>query len=187
MDNLFRKGQVFTLPNLLSLLRLLMIPLIVMLYRSGKFAAAAGMVVISGLTDVADGIIAREFGLVSDLGKILDPVADKLTQAALIFCLISRYDRMRWLLVLFAVKEIVMVISGIAVIRKKDMVNSAQWFGKLATFVIYAVMFLLFLFPGIPERAADGMILGCIAVILLSWTKYLAFYRRLLRPKNKNG
>lgn len=184
MHNLFRKNQIFTVPNLLSLLRVLMIPAIVKLYRSGNFPAAAAMVVLSGLTDVADGIIARKFGLVSDFGKILDPVADKLTQAALIFCLISRYDRMLLLLVFFVFKEIVMGISGMVVIQRKDMVNSAQWFGKLTTLLLYAVMFFLFLFPQISGRVVDAMIFGCAGAIGLSCIKYLLFYRRLLSEKD---
>ena len=148
MHRLFRREQIITIPNLLSLVRLLLIPAIIWLYcKKEDYIAAAIMTVLSGLTDVADGIIARKFHLVSDLGKILDPTADKLTQAALIFCLISKYEWMLWLFIFFAVKEITMGISGLIVIKKKDVVNSAQWFGKLATVVLYTVMILLFLFP----------------------------------------
>ena len=86
MHRLFKRDQILTIPNLLSVIRLLMIPVIVWLYcEKQDYIAAAAMIVLSGLTDIADGIIARKFNLVSDLGKILDPVADKLTQAALIF------------------------------------------------------------------------------------------------------
>lgn len=86
MHRLFKRDQIFTIPNLLSLVRLLMIPMIIWLYcEKEDYVAAAVMIVLSGLTDIADGIIARKFHLVSDLGKLLDPVADKLTQAALIF------------------------------------------------------------------------------------------------------
>jgi len=186
MHRLFKKNQILTIPNLLSLIRVLMIPIIVWLYcDQGDYRGAAGLVVLSGLTDVADGIIARKFHLVSDLGKILDPIADKLTQAALIFCLISKYEWMLWLFIFFAVKEITMGISGLIVIKKKDVVNSAQWFGKLATVVLYAVMILLFLFPDISTTWANGMILLCAAVLLLSMVKYLTFHCRLLRSKEK--
>ena len=186
MHRLFKKNQIFTIPNLLSLIRVLMIPVIVWLYcDQGDYRGAAGLIVLSGLTDVADGIIARKFHLVSDLGKILDPVADKLTQAALIFCLISKYEWMLRLFIFFAVKEITMGISGLIVIKKKDVVNSAQWFGKLATVVLYIVMILLFLFPDISTTWANGMILLCAAVLLLSMVKYLTFHCRLLRSKEK--
>jgi len=186
MHRLFKKNQILTIPNLLSLIRVLMIPIIVWLYcDQGDYRSASGLVVLSGLTDVADGIIARKFHLVSDLGKILDPIADKLTQAALIFCLISKYEWMPWLFIFFAVKEITMGISGLIVIKKKDVVNSAQWFGKVATVVLYAVMILLFLFPDISTTWANGMILLCAAVLLLSMVKYLTFHCRLLRSKEK--
>ena len=186
MHRLFRKDQICTVPNLLSLVRLIMIPLIWWLYgEKGNGLAAALMIALSGLTDIADGIIARKFHMVSDFGKILDPIADKLTQAALIFCLIARYEWMLWLFILFAAKEILMGISGLVVIKKKNVVGSAQWFGKLSTAVLYATMILLFLFPNTPAGAANGMILLCAAVMLLSLTKYLLFYRKLLSNKEK--
>ena len=186
MYRLFKKNQILTIPNLLSLIRLLMIPVIIWLYcDQGNYRGAAALIVLSGLTDIADGIIARKFHLVSDLGKILDPIADKLTQAALIFCLIAKYDWMLWLFIFFAVKEITMGISGLIVIKKKDVVNSAQWFGKLSTMVLYAVMILLFLFPDISTVWANTMILLCAAVLLLSMVKYLTFHCRLLRNKEK--
>lgn len=76
-----------------------------------------------------------------------------------------------------------MGISGLLVIRKKDVVNSSQWFGKLATVVLYAVMFILFLFPNTPAQTANLMILICAAVLLLAFTKYLRFHISLLRNK----
>lgn len=185
MHRLFRREQILTIPNLLSLFRLLLIPVIIWLYcEKEDYIAAAIMTVLSGLTDIADGVIARKLNMVSDLGKILDPIADKLTQAALIFCLISKYEWMICLFIFFAVKEITMGISGLIVIKKKDVVNSAQWFGKLSTMVLYAVMILLFLFPDISTVWANTMILLCAAVLLLSMVKYLTFHCRLLRGKD---
>ena len=185
MHRLFKRDQIFTIPNLLSLVRLLLIPVIIWLYcEKEDYIAAAIMTVLSGLTDIADGVIARKFYLVSGFGKILDPIADKLTQAALIFCLIAKYDWMLRLFIFFAVKELSMGISGLIVIKKKDVVNSAQWFGKLSTMVLYAVMILLFLFPDISTGWAKAMILLCAAVLLLSLVKYLTFHCRLLRDKD---
>lgn len=182
MHRVFKKDQILTIPNLLSFVRILMIPVIVWLYcEKEDHVAAAAIIVLSGLTDIADGIIARKFHLVSDLGKILDPVADKLTQAVLIFCLIDKFGWMLWLFVLFAIKEITMGISGLVVIKKKDVVNSARWFGKLSTVVLYTVMILLFLFPNTPVEIANAMILICAAVLLLALVKYLRFHISLLK------
>lgn len=184
MHRVFTKEQILTIPNLLSMVRLVLIPQIVWLYCvKGDHIAAVLVVALSGITDVADGFIARKWNQVSDFGKILDPVADKLTQAALIGCLLDRYSWMLPLLVLFVAKELIMAVSGLAVIRKSNVINSAQWFGKLSTVVLYVVMILLFLFPGVPETAANSMILLCAAVILLALVKYLLYYRTLLHTK----
>lgn len=172
---------VLTLPNLMSLLRLVMIPGIVLSYRGGKNLAAALLLTLSGLTDVADGYVARRWNQVSDLGKILDPVADKLTQAALLYCLIPRYRAMSWLLLLLCVKECVMAILGIAVLRRKARIHSARWFGKLATLGIWSVILLLFLTPSVSERLATGLGLVCAVLIGVSFFGYMGIYYRILR------
>ena len=92
-----RKHQILTIPNLMSLFRLCLIPLIVWLYHEKEmYGLAAFALVISGITDVADGIVARRFDMVSDFGKAFDPVADKLTQFAMLVCLAVRFQ---WILV----------------------------------------------------------------------------------------
>lgn len=177
MHRVLRKEQILTIPNLLSLLRLLMIPLIIWLYCGAeKYYAAVGVIVLSGLTDVADGIIARKFNMVSDFGKILDPIADKLTQAALIICLTVKHKLMIPLIVEFGLREICMLVMGYITIRKQDSVNSAKWYGKMTTVVLYAVMMLLILFPRIPGVVADGMIIACGLVMLFSFVMYVRFY-----------
>lgn len=180
MHRLFKKEQVLTVPNLLSLLRLLMIPLILWLYiAKAEYILAVVVIVLSGATDILDGYIARHYNMVSDLGKIIDPVADKLTQFAMIFCLYNRYRAVRYLLALFVVKEIIMAFFGWLAIRKKDSVNSAQWFGKVATVALYGSMVILFLFPTIPEVCANALFILCGGLLLLSLVKYLMFYHKL--------
>lgn len=186
MHRVLKKDQILTIPNLLSVVRLLLIPLIIWLYCGKQnYGASVAVIVLSGLTDVADGIIARRFNMVSDFGKILDPVADKLTQAALIICLTSKY---KWMLVLiteFAMKEIAMLVFGYVTIQKKDSVNSAQWHGKLSTVLLYAVMMVLILFPKIPMAAANVLILTCGLVMLMSFVLYERFYRKVLAEPNE--
>lgn len=92
MHRIFSKDQVLTIPNLLSVIRLALIPLIVWLYVGKQaYSAAVIVILISGATDIIDGAITRRFHMVSDLGKILDPIADKLTQGAVILCLAVKY------------------------------------------------------------------------------------------------
>ena len=184
MHRILKKEQIFTIPNFLSLLRLLMIPVIVWLYcDQQRYRAAVVVILLSGLTDIADGIIARKFNMTSDFGKILDPIADKLTQAALIICLISKYKLMIPLIIEFIVREFIMLILGYITIRRKDSVNSSQWFGKLTTAMLYGVMMILILFPRIPLWAANTLIVMCGITMLLSFGGYASFYYGLLSHK----
>ncbi len=178
------KASVFTIPNGLSLFRILLIPVILWLYCGKKlYLATVGVIALSGFTDVLDGKIARRFNMVSDVGKVLDPIADKLTQAALVICLISRYREMIGLLVLFAVKEGLMLLWGYLTLRHTDTVNSAKWYGKLSTVVLYSVMMLLILVPWIPRPAALALMGLCAAVMLLSLILYGRFYYGILHQE----
>lgn len=180
MRHLFRKEQILTIPNLLSLLRLLMIPLIVWLYCGvQKYYAAILVILLSGLTDIADGIIARKFDMVSDFGKVFDPIADKLTQGALIICLTVKYPGMFALLILFAVREVCMIALGCIAMKKTGCVNSAKWYGKAATFILYAVMMLLILFPNISLGGARVLMGLCAAAILFALVMYALYYHKI--------
>ena len=187
MHRVLKKEQILTIPNLLSLLRLMMIPLIIWLYCGAeRYYVAVGVIVLSGLTDVADGIIARKCNMVSDFGKILDPVADKLTQGAVLICLAAKHKLMIPLIIEFALREMCMLVMGYMTIKNQDSVNSAKWYGKLTTVVLYAVMMLLILFPQIPDAAANGMIIGCGVVLLFSFVMYVRFYLRFWREARCN-
>lgn len=186
MHKILQKNQILTIPNLLSLVRLLLIPVIMWLYLgAGNNALAIAVIILSGLTDVADGLIARRFHMISDFGKILDPIADKLTQGALILCLTATYAWMKWLIILFALKEFAMGIMGCLAIRREDSVNSSQWHGKLNTAVLYGTMCLLILFPAMPLAAANALIAICAMTILMSFVLYTGFYIRLFQNRNE--
>ena len=181
MKNLFTKKNVLTIPNLLSLLRILMIPVIVWLYIGEKnFRAATAVIILSGITDIADGIIARKFNMVSDFGKILDPIADKLTQGTLIIILSLKYPKMLWLIALFTAKEFIMALLGYITIRNTDSVNSAKWYGKLNTIILYASMILMVLIPDLPDLVVNSLIILCAAILCLSLGMYIRFYVQLL-------
>ncbi len=182
------KKNILTIPNLLSLIRILLIPFIIRLYCVDMaYTQAVMLIAVSALTDLMDGRIARRFNMVSDVGKILDPVADKLTQASLVICLISRYPQMWGLLALFAVKEGMMLLWGYLTLKHTDTVNSAKWYGKLSTVVLYAVMMTLMLLIHIPVSAANGLMLLCAGVMLLSLVMYARFYNAILRQSPAGG
>lgn len=174
------RSEAFSIPNLLSYFRLLLIPLFIMLYLRENFTAALITLAASGLSDVLDGRIARKFNMVTDLGKVLDPVADKLTQCAMMFCVAMRYPAMWWLLGIHVVKELIMIVMGCYVLKKTDTVNSAIWVGKLCTGVIYAVMMLHVIDPYLPQAASVAMTVVCAGLILLSLVVYTMRYVKIL-------
>ena len=107
-----------TIPNMLSVFRLILIPFFVYAYCvEQNFWKTAALLALSGISDTADGYIARRFNMVSDLGKIIDPVADKLTQAAMLLCLLTRYPLMLLPLLLLTFKEISTGILILIVIK----------------------------------------------------------------------
>ncbi|OUQ24422.1 phosphatidylglycerophosphate synthase [Lachnoclostridium sp. An131] len=165
--------KIVTIPNILSFFRLCLIPVIIWLYIGEKNYLWAGIVLIlSGATDLADGFIARHFHMISDLGKVLDPVADKLTQAAMLFCLCTRFPLMILPLVLMIVKEGFMGISGIMIIRKTGSVFGADWHGKAATVLLYAAMIVHVFWYEVPVLVSDLMIGACSLMIVISLILY---------------
>lgn len=179
------KVQILTIPNMLSMFRILLIPVIWVLYREEQYFWAAWVIFLSGLTDIIDGRIARKYNMVSDLGKILDPVADKLTQGILILCLSVRHRLMIPLVIVFAICECGKLFMGYFTMRQFGSINSAKWHGKLTTVLLYTVMTLLILFPGISSPAANTMIAICGIVIVASFAMYLRFYVQLWRGENQ--
>lgn len=172
IDNKYQK-KILTIPNLLSLFRLCLIPLIVWLYCEKKdYNLATIILIASGITDVIDGFIARHFDMISDFGKIFDPVADKLTQIAVLFCLVSRFPLMKLPLIILFVKEIFMGITGLLAIKKTNIVLGAVWHGKIATFYLYTMMLIHLMWYNIPETMSQVLIWGCIFIMLLSAILY---------------
>ena len=186
LRKLFTKKQVLTLPNLFSILRLALIPVIVVLHTKKYYYAAVGTVLLSAVTDVVDGQIARRLGMTSELGKILDPIADKLTQTARLLCLLNKHPSLWILVVLFAVGEISKLVLGTAVITKCNEVSSAKWYGKLNTVILYGVALLLILFQQIDARLVQVLILLCGAVMLMAHLLYIFFYIKCLRTSKRD-
>lgn len=184
------RKQIVSIPNLLGYFRILLLPLIVWRYVTAdtiaEFHTAAAIIGISGITDFLDGFIARKFHMVTNLGKIVDPVADKLTQAAIVLALSFRFTWLIPVVVLFVVKEGFMGIMGIILLKKGTMLDGAKWFGKVSTAVLYVVMFVLILMPNISLNIANTFITICGGLLLMSLVMYLPVYRNLLREANDN-
>ncbi len=185
----FTSSTFFTIPNILSIIRLLMIPFIVWYYCVEKdLTIAFVLFTISAFTDVADGFIARKFNMITDAGKILDPIADKLTQAAVIFCLCLTINSVEmWILLgVLVVKEIAMFVMGLISLKAVDKINGAKWFGKLSTVVIFLVVGINSLFDKLPPHVHSISILFAIGFMTLSLIKYAMFYRQIILEYKKS-
>ncbi len=158
MKELF-KGCM-TIPNLLSVIRILLIPGFVYYFIEGNNTMAIVFLVLSGLSDFLDGKIARKFNQISALGKLLDPVADKLTQVAIAVVLFSKFnsstiDSLRifsYVFLAFLGKEFIMLLVGAIMIAMGLRPCAAEIYGKVATFTFYAVMTVIICFG--PEVGA---------------------------------
>jgi len=173
---------IWTIPNLLSLLRICLIPVILWLYCAREeHMLAGGVLLLSGATDIADGFIARRFHMASSLGKVLDPAADKLTQAAMLFCLVPRFPWMAVPIVLMVAKEIFMSVTGAIIIRRTGIVLGAEWHGKAATCLLYAVILLHMCWNGLSPAVSALSVGACTVMIAVSFALYGRRNRRILR------
>lgn len=181
------KHKIITIPNLLSLFRLLLIPVIVWLYVFRQdYLWTTAVLALSGITDIVDGIIARKFRMISDFGKAFDPVADKLTQIATLFCLVTRFRWMLLPLIVLVVKEVFAAVTGLLVIRKTGNVQGAAWHGKAATVSLYSMMLIHLLWFNIPSAVSGALIGGCTAMVLLSAIFYGSRNLRILLSREQS-
>ncbi|HHT88271.1 MAG TPA: CDP-alcohol phosphatidyltransferase family protein [Clostridiales bacterium] len=181
----FTKKDLWSIPNILCYIRLLLIPAFVMQYikadEPGEYVKAAAIVLASGLTDFLDGFIARTFDMITEFGKLIDPMADKLTQAALLFVLLVKIKYIYLLLILFVIMQLFMLIAGIAMLKKGKRLNGSKWFGKVSTTVFYAVMLVLIALPKLDQTTVNILMLICGVFLALSFALYIREYVRMYR------
>lgn len=195
-----------TVPNLLSLIRILLIPVFGVLFYQGHIGWAVIVLVISGLTDFFDGKIARRFNQISELGKMLDPVADKLTQITIAIVIFLEFNKstnptmqwFKWVFLFFLFKELLMVIIGAIMLACGLRPVAAEIYGKVATFVFYAVMVLVIAFG--PEIGAlrtlfvlpDWLMIGLVILAaVLTFIALLSYapptYKQFKEKKAENN
>ena len=177
---LFRKGQVWTIPNIMSLFRIVLLPFLIWAYVGlHNTTLTVILLAVSALTDILDGKIARKFNMVSDLGKALDPVADKLTQVSMVLCLAFKYKLMWILLGLCVIRETCMFILGLISMKRTGRVYSARWYGKVSTAVLYGTGLALLVFPKMPSWLSTALIILCMIVVVLALTLYTRFHMQM--------
>ncbi len=185
-DTYNTQNKILTIPNMLSFFRLCLIPVIMWLYCVEDNYLWAGIVlIVSGITDTVDGFVARHFHMTSDLGKVLDPVADKLTQAAMLFCLLTRFPLMILPLGIMVLKEFFMGVTGLMVIQKTGKVFGADWHGKVTTWLLYAMMILHVFWYNIPAALSRILIAACVIMMLISLVLYGRHNLKALREDRK--
>lgn len=179
----FSKKDLFTIPNLMGYFRLVMIPVFVYLYlhavTDADYYRAALAMGISSITDMFDGMIARKFNMITEFGKFLDPLADKLTHGAILLCLLSRYPLILLLVILFVAKEGFMLVMGALKLREGKKLNGAMWFGKCCTALLFVVLFILLLFPHLSLTIVNGLIFLCAAAMAATLGMYIPVFRKM--------
>ena len=180
-----RKKDYFNIPNMMGYFRILLLPVFLCLYfraqTSRDYMIALAVLAVSYFTDFFDGKIARRFHMVTDWGKMLDPIADKLTQGAVAVALMLRYRLMAVFVLLFCCKEVYMGVMGLHLIRKGHEVNGAVWYGKVGTAVLDVILFLLILFPKMPTDAANALISMMIVLLFIVFGCYVRFHISILK------
>lgn len=174
------KKDILTIPNLLSLFRLVLIPVYIVIYLNAKDAAdyyiAGGILAVSCLTDAIDGKIARHFNMISTLGKILDPLADKITQFTLVVCLAIRYPVLWVLVSLFVIKESFQLIAGFLTLRRGKMLTGALLAGKISTTVLFVSLIILVLMPNLSPLAVQIITVVDCVVLVVAFIGYARTY-----------
>lgn len=174
------KKDLFTIPNMLSLFRLLLIPVYIVIYLNADtdvdYYIAGGILAVSCLTDMIDGQIARHFNMISTVGKILDPLADKVTQFSLIVCLAIEYPILIPLMVLFFIKEVFQLVAGLLTLRKGQMLTGALISGKISTTILFISLIVLVMFPKMDSTYVNLIMVVDGIFLLIAFIHYAITY-----------
>ncbi len=173
----------WNVPNALSVVRILLVPVFLALYLKGMDWWAFGVLALSGLTDALDGFIARRFHQITDCGKLLDPISDKLTQVAVVIALATRYDELLPLAALCLIKESCQAIGGAIMLKRRCEVRGSKWFGKVSTVVFYASMSAVVLLD--LSGPIRWLLVGLAGVcMLVAFVGYLRIFIQVSREGN---
>lgn len=180
-----KKEEIWSIPNCMGYFRILLIPFFCVIYLNADsvkdYYLAAGLVLVSTITDLFDGKVARKFNMVTELGKFVDPFADKLTHGAVALCLCTRYKRMIWLVALMAIKEGFMAVMGLINLRHGKKLDGAKWYGKICTATLFVVLGVLVFMPKNSGRIADVLILGEMVIMAIVLVLYAFEFRKMTK------
>jgi cardiolipin synthase len=164
--------RIVTIPNILTMLRIMLVPVFIWAYFHRPGVLPVLILALSALTDVLDGKIARRFNQVSDVGKLLDPIADKLTQGAMLGCLLTRFPRFWIPFGLMVVREAFVGVTSLLAIKTSGHVEGAEVHGKVATVFLYVMVFSHLLFYNMPGTLSNALIAATTIVMAISFFLY---------------
>lgn len=163
------------IPNILTIIRFCLVPIIVILLAKRNYLGAIIVFSISGITDILDGAIARKYNFISDLGKLMDPLADKITQISMLFMLTVRGIIPLWIIVVVMIKEILMV-CGASFLYGKELVVSSKWYGKLSTVLFYIAIVISLFIKKFEPAIISKQILGTTSKAILMHAAHPFYY-----------
>ena len=182
MDKNFWR-EYFSIPNIMGYFRIALAMLYMFLfYRAldgAPYWPVIVTIVISGITDFFDGKIARRFNMITDWGKMLDPIADKITLGAIIISMSLKYSIVVFMVVFYIIKEGYMAVAGIISIRAGHKIEGAMWYGKVCTFATYVILIVLLLFPNMPEVMVNVLVIADMIIMAFTLIKYFIYHRGL--------
>lgn len=185
------EDRIFTIPNILSMFRIVLIVPMIIFFINYNYIGAIACIVVSGLSDMLDGMIARKFNQISKLGKILDPIADKLTLVAVIICIGLLIPSVRLIVIILAAKDILMLLGGAYLIHRGITPPAAKWYGKAATVIFYLSVTAVVALE-VAKIAAQFSVLVTILLaitavaMLFSLIMYGTLFVQLLKEDKKN-
>lgn len=180
--------KFFNIPNILCLIRIGLIPVLLFLYiKKQNHLLSFVLLCIMELTDLFDGYIARKYNLITNVGKILDPFADKLLQLVLAFLLISNYKFAIILLITFIFKEIICAIFSIYTCMIIKKIDGARIWGKVSTTVFYVVSVMLLFLPNISMQFANCLIIISTSLLAYACIRYIIYYIKQIKNARNNN
>ncbi len=178
------KKENLNIPNILSFTRIIIIIPFVLYFLNDDYLLAAAMLIISGISDMLDGVVARKLNQITSLGKILDPVADKLTLTAVVICMGIKFPEIFILVVVLCVKDLSMLLAGSYLLKQGIEPPAAKWYGKLSTVVFYISVIIIVALKaiyGITEPIISISLLSVTAILMLfALFKYFIIFLRLI-------
>lgn len=174
---MFTKKEIFSIPNIMCYFRILLVPIFLYVYftaeTSGEHFLSAFILILSSISDFLDGYVARKYDMVTELGKLVDPVADKLTQFVVACTLMHTYPAYAWLVAIIVLKDGMLLIAGWYIYKKKGKhLAQAQMPGKVATAVFFVVSIVLIAFYIPNTFIASIMIYATLILMILAMIYY---------------